>query len=334
MLKCGSFIKAVFAALLLLQANFVVASSDKNNFKRPEFVPFPASNPYTVEKAALGKMLFFDPRLSRNKNMTCATCHNPSFGWEDATSLSTGAQNSQLPRHSPTIINAAWGKSFFWDGRAKTLEEQALGPIESNIEMNLPIDEAIARLSEITYYQEWFAKVFEGEGITKNTITKALATFERTIVSGQAPFDKWVNGDESAISEQAKQGFALFTGKAQCVSCHSGWNFTDQEFHDIGLPGEDLGQGALTNIPSQNHAFKTPSLRNIAQRAPYMHDGRFNTLRQAIVSYIGGGQVKRDSLSANMSPIVLNTTEIQQLEAFLLSLTGEDKEISLPLLPF
>lgn len=335
----GCWVKKYYELILLYSlAVFPIfalaADADKAAFLRPDTVPFPESNPYSVEKAALGKMLFFDPRLSKNKNMTCATCHNPSFGWEDATNLSTGAQNTQLPRHSPTIINMAWGDKFFWDGRANSLEEQALGPIESDIEMNLPIEEAISRLSQIPYYQEWFGKVFGDQGITKHTITQAIATFERTIVSGEAPFDRWVNGDEDALSESAQRGFALFTGKAGCANCHSGWNFTDNQFHDIGLPGSDLGLGERTQNPQDSFSFKTPSLRNIAQRAPYMHDGRFNTLQEAIVSYITGASNPRPSLSQKMMPIALSASDVSDLEAFMMSLTGEDKEITLPLLPF
>ncbi|REL29837.1 tryptophan tryptophylquinone biosynthesis enzyme MauG [Thalassotalea euphylliae] len=305
----------------------------KEQFKRPDTIPFPADNPYSVQKAALGKMLFFDPRLSNNRNMTCATCHNPSFGWEDATARSVGDQNTQLDRHSPSIINAAWGDRYFWDGRAASLEEQAKGPIESAVEMNLPLPEAVARLSQVPQYRTWFGRVFGSEGITADTIAKAIATFERTIVSGEAPFDRWVNGDESAISPAAKRGFDLFVGKAKCVDCHSGWNFTDMQFHDIGLPGNDLGRGQLTGNAQENFAFKTPSLRNIGQRAPYMHDGRFENLTGVIGHYIPGG-VKRPTLSTKMVPIALSAQDINDLEAFMLTLTGEDTAVSLPTLPY
>ena len=309
------------------------ASSLKSNYQRPASIPFPADNPYTVEKAALGKMLFFDPRLSKNRNMTCATCHNPSFGWEDATKTSVGAQNSALDRHSPTILNQAWGKSFFWDGRAATLEEQAKGPIESNVEMNLPIGEAVTRLKQVESYQKWFRRVFGDSGINADNITKAIATFERTVVSGQAPFDLWVKGDESAISASAKRGFDLFNGKAQCSTCHSGWNFTDHKFHDIGLSSPDKGLAARTGNSRDDFAFKTPSLRNIKQRAPYMHDGSMETLTQVIVHYVGGG-IQRKSLSPLINPVPLNSHEIRDLEAFLLTLTGKDTAVSLPTLPY
>lgn len=319
--------------LTLALSSQLQASSLKQHYQRPDSIPFPVSNPYSAEKAALGKMLFFEPRLSKNRNMTCATCHNPSFGWEDATTTSIGAQNSKLDRHSPTIINAAWGKSYFWDGRANTLEDQAAGPIESNVEMNLPIEQAVKRLSDVPSYQDWFTRVFGSSGVTADNIKKAIATFERTVVSGQAPFDSWVEGDENAISESAKRGFELFNGKAECSSCHTGWNFTDHKFHDIGLVTQDKGLGARTGRTSEEFTFKTPSLRNISQRAPYMHNGEMNNLRSVIVHYISGG-LPRPSRSELMRPIRLTTQEIEDLEAFLLTLTGQDASVSLPILPY
>ncbi|MGB0835059.1 MAG: cytochrome-c peroxidase [Psychrobium sp.] len=302
-------------------------------YKRPADIPFPSNNLYSSEKAALGKMLFFDPRLSRNFNMTCATCHNPSFGWEDATAGSTGAQNTVLPRHSPTVINAAWGDKFFWDGRSATLEDQALGPIESPIEMNTPIETVVERLSQVPQYRTWFQRVFGGEGITSLTIRKAIATYERTIVSGIAPFDRWIEGDEKAISASAKRGFELFNGKALCVTCHTGWNFTDNRFHDIALSGDDKGRGALTNNPLENFAFKTPGLRNIGQRAPYMHDGRFKTLEEVIEHY-ASDLPRRESRSPLLINISLTSQEVQDLKAFMLTLTGQDTPVTLPLLPY
>jgi len=325
----------IFAPLIILILFIpqVLANPLKANYSRPSDIPFPSDNPYSVEKAALGKMLFFDPRLSKNKNMTCATCHNPSFGWEDATSTSIGAQNTHLDRHTPTIINVAWGDSFFWDGRAKTLEEQSLGPIQSNVEMNLSLPELIDRLSEVKSYQQWFTQVFGPSGITAQNIGKAIATFERTIVSGQAPFDLWIEGDEDAISSSAKRGFDLFNNKAKCSTCHTGWNFTDLQFHDVGLSGSDKGLGAITMKVENEFSFKTPSLRNISQRAPYMHDGRFKDLQGVIAHYIVGG-VKRESLSPLMVPVLLNAQEMSDLADFLQTLTGEDASVNLPILPY
>lgn len=302
-------------------------------YKRPTEIPFPSNNLYSAEKAALGKMLFFDPRLSQNFNMTCATCHNPSFGWEDATTLSVGAQNTALDRHSPTVINAAWGTQFFWDGRAPTLEEQAQGPIESTVEMNTPMAVVVERLSAVPQYQTWFQRAFNGEGVTSENIKKAIATFERTIVSGIAPFDRWIEGDQKAISHQAKRGFELFNGKALCMTCHTGWNFTDNRFHDIALSGTDKGLGARTNNALENFAFKTPGLRNIGQRAPYMHDGRFKTLEEVIEHY-ASDLVMRESRSPLLVNIQLTSQEVADIKAFLLTLTGDDKPVTLPILPY
>ena len=305
----------------------------KNLYKRPTSIPFPSDNLYSTEKAALGKMLFFDPRLSQNFNMTCATCHNPSFGWEDATKTSIGSQNTALPRHSPTIINMAWGDTFFWDGRAKTLEEQAGGPIESEVELNMPFAKVVSRLSKVPQYQNWFKHAFGPSGISAENIRKAIATYERTIVSGLAPFDLWIEGDESAISASAKRGFTLFNGKAACADCHQGWNFTDNQFHDIGLYGEDKGLGTLTKNPKDNFAFKTPGLRNIGQRAPYMHDGRFESLITVVTHYVGG-VINRDSLSTKLKTISLTVEEIKDLENFMMTLTGQDTPVTLPILPY
>ena len=322
----------IIITLSCLTNNNSWATSVTDAYKRPNSIPFPTDNPYSAEKAALGKMLFFDPRLSKNRNMTCATCHNPSFGWEDATSTSVGAKNTHLSRHTPTILNVAWGQSFFWDGRAKTLEEQAKGPIESDVEMNLPIAEAVNRLKKVKSYQAWFSKIFGSQGITGENITKAIATFERTVVSGQAPFDLWIEGDSSAISPQAIRGFELFNGKARCSTCHLGWNFTDNQFHDIGLNTPDQGLMKLTNKNKDAFAFKTPSLRNISQRAPYMHNGSLRTLTEVINHYLSGG-IRRTSLSPLMTPLPLTPQEVEDLTAFLHTLTGKDASVSLPILP-
>ena len=304
----------------------------KQQYQRPATIPFPADNPYTAQKAVLGKMLFFDQRLSRNFNMNCATCHTPSLGWEDGVKGAFGGQGTTLGRHSPTILNMAWGKHFFWDGRAPSLEEQLRGPIESSNEMNVPLGTVVDRLSKVPGYRTEFAKVFS-DGITETNILKSIATYERTLVSGTAPFDRWVEGDDQAISPDAKEGFRLFNTKAACAACHSGWNFTDHEFHDVGLPGDDIGREAISGNAGDRHAFKTPGLRNISQRAPYMHDGSLDNLEQVIAHYISGG-IRRPSLSSKMEPVVLNDREQQQLLAFLRSLIGDDVPVSLPILPY
>lgn len=313
-------------------ANSEIANQDLAQFARPKTIPFPTDNPYSLEKAALGKMLFFDQRLSKGQNMSCASCHNPSYGWEVPFAKAIGGQNKSLPRHANTVLNLAWGKSFFWDGRADSLEVQAKGPIENPMEMNSSMPMVVERLNKIEGYRNWFSKAFPKDGLTENTILKAIATYERTLVSTEAPFDRWVSGDEKAISDKAKKGFQVFTGKGNCVSCHTGWNFTDEEFHDVGLFDKDEGRARITGNESMKHAFKTPGLRNITQRAPYMHDGSLANLEHVIAHYIGGGN-RRDSLSAKMKPLNLNGEDINNLIAFLKTLTGKDSVVALPVLP-
>ena len=314
-------------------ANDPALDALKQAFQRPTSIPYPQENPYSAEKAQLGKMLFFDQRLSKNFNMNCATCHNPSLGWEDGVKGAFGGQGETLSRHSPTILNMAWGKEFFWDGRAGSLEEQIRGPVESPNEMNVSLDTVVERLSQVPGYRTWFDKVFPGKGIHTDGILKAIATYERTIVSGTAPFDLWVSGDDAAISDSAKRGFKLFTGEAGCGACHTGWNFTDNKFHDVGLPTEDEGRQALTNQAKDRHAFKTPGLRNIRQRAPYMHDGSLQNLEEVVWHYVSGG-IPRASLSSEMRALTLNQQQVKDLVAFMDSLTGADQPVSLPILPY
>jgi len=310
-----------------------VSEEDKEQFKRPAEIPFPATNPYSPEKVALGKSLFFDPRLSANNNINCASCHNPSFGWEDGQPFATGTEAKPGKRNAPTVLNRAWGGEMFWDGRAEDLERQALGPIQDPLEMNMSLDDLVVKLSEIEGYKKQFAQVFPKDGLTKMNIAKAIATYERTIVSGVSSFDRWIKGDESAISTSAKNGFELFIGKANCADCHSGWNFSDENFHDIGVDTTDLGRQSVTNDTSNQHGFKTPGLRNINQRAPYMHNGSMDTLEEVVNHYVSGGE-KRTSLSPMMKPLELTQQEISDLIAFMNTLTGEDRPVTLPILPY
>ena len=311
------------------------ASGDqlREQYRRPRFIPFPKDNPYTAEKAALGKKLYFDTRLSAANLLSCAGCHNPGYGWGDGQPTGVGHLMKRLGRRSPTIINAAYAQVLMWDGRAGSLEEQALGPIQAEVEMNLPLPELMARLKAIPEYRKLFDAAFPGQGITGATVAKAIATYERTIVSGRAPFDAWIEGDESAISEEAKRGFALFNGKAQCATCHSGWHFTDDSFHDIGLPSEDVGRGKfLVGIPKAQHAFKTPGLREITQRAPYMHDGSLETLEDVVSHYAHGG-VARESRSDFIQPLALTMQEKTDLVAFMKTLTSDADPTTIPILP-
>jgi cytochrome c peroxidase len=305
----------------------------KQKYVRPSASVFPADNGFTAEREHLGKSLFFDPRLSGSKFISCATCHNPGLGWGDGLPKGIGDGMKTLGRHTPTILNVAYGDLMFWDGRADSLETQALGPIQSAAEMNLPLDQAVQRIAAIPGYKTLFSKAYPGEPICDKTIAKAIATFERTVVSSDAPFDRWIAGDNQAISVQAKQGFDLFNGKAGCAQCHSGWNFTDGGFHDIGLPDPDLGRGALLKLDAMQHAFKTPTLRNATLRAPYMHNGSESSLESVIDFYDSGSQTQRSSVSPEIRPLHLSTAEKNQLIAFIETLTSPDKTVSISALP-
>jgi len=302
-------------------------------YRRPKVIPFPKSNPYTLEKAQLGKILYFDTRLSAANVLSCASCHSPAYGWGDGQPRGVGHGMRVLGRRSPTIINAAFGLIFMWDGRAATLEQQALGPIQADVEMNLPLEDLLARLKAIPEYGPLFKAAFAEQEITAPQIANAIATYERTVVSARAPFDAWIEGDEKAISDTAKRGFVTFNTKGNCANCHSGWNFTDDSFHDIGLPSEDVGRGKfLTSVVKMQYAFKTPGLREIARRGPYMHDGTVSTL-DAVVEHYDKGGIDRPSRSELMKPLRLTTQEKSDLVAFLNTLTSTLVPTAVPVLP-
>ncbi|MBV8836493.1 MAG: c-type cytochrome [Alphaproteobacteria bacterium] len=305
----------------------------KAQYRRPDSIPFPKDNPYTTEKAALGKKLYFDTRLSAANLLSCASCHSPAYGWGDGQPRGVGHGMKQLGRRSPSIVNAAFGEVFMWDGRFASLEQQALGPIQADAEMNLPVDQLLGRLKGIPAYAPLFEAAFPSEGITPANIAKAIATYERTVVSGRAPFDAWIEGDESAIDESAKRGFALFNGKAACMNCHSGWTFTDDSFHDIGMPDKDIGRGKqIPNIIKMQQAFKTPGLREITRRGPYMHDGSVATL-EAVMEHYDRGGIDRPSRSALMKPLGLTAQEKADLVAFMQTLTSDMDPTTVPVLP-
>src|SRR6266571_6174990 len=294
----------------------------KADYRRPATIPFPKDNPYSVEKASLGKKLFFDTRLSAANILSCSSCHSPAYGWGDGQPTGVGHGMKKLGRRSPTIVNAAFGQIFMWDGRASSLEEQALGPIRADVEMNLPIDQLIEKLKSISGYIPPFRAAFPKEGLAPESIAKAIATYERTVVSGRAPFDVWIEGDEKAISEQAKRGFTLFNTKAGCSNCHSGWNFTDDSFHDTGLPDGDIGRGKFfPSVVKMGHAFKTPGLREITRRGPYMHDGSVPSL-EAVMDHYNNGGINRLSRSDQIKPLGLSKQEMGELVVFMKTMTS------------
>ena len=305
----------------------------KAAYRRPQTIPFPKDNPYTPQKATLGKKLYFDTRLSLTSAQSCASCHSPSFGWGDGLPVGVGHGMNKLGRRSPSVVNAAWTEIFMWDGRLATLEEQALGPIQAAGEMNMPLDKLMERLTTIPEYKPLFAAAFPGEGMSAKTLAKAIATYERTIVSERAPFDAWIDGDEKAIPASAKRGFEVFNGKALCSSCHEGWTFTNDSFHDIGLPTRDIGRGEwLPNVIKMKHAFKTPGLRETSRRGPYMHNGSMPTLEAVIEHYDQGG-VERPSRSDLMKKLHLTKDEKADLVAFLMTLTSDLSPTVVPPLP-
>lgn len=220
-----------------------------------------------------------------------------------------------------------------WDGRFRSLEHQALGPIQADVEMNQDIDELLIELNDIPGYVSMFDKAYPEEGITQDTIAKAIAAFERTITSNNAPFDRYINGDKDAISQSAKRGFELFKDKANCAACHQGHNFVDDGFHNIGLPDtDDPGRYNIVKVNILKGAFKTPTLRNVELTAPYMHNGVYNTLEEVVEHYNKGGAVA-DNLDPNMKPLHLNDQEKRDLVAFMKTLTGEPMNITIPVLP-
>lgn len=303
----------------------------------PDQPPEPADNPSTPAKIELGKTLFFDPRLSRDGNMSCATCHNPSLGWADGLPVAIGFRSSELPRASPTVINTGFNSLQMWDGREKSLESQAMGPMESSHEMNMDMGRLFAFLRETDGYRAMFADAFPGEEIGPETLSKAIAAFERTVVSNDSPFDRWVRGDEAALSEQEVRGFRIFNEKGNCAVCHSGPNFTDNGFHNLGLASygdenPDMGRYAIKPIGLMKGAFKTPTIRDITRTAPYFHDGSARTLEDVVNHYDQGGVVKTN-LAPNMKALGLSDAEKADLIAFMRALTSPFMEVSVPELP-
>jgi cytochrome c peroxidase len=307
----------------------------KAQFHRPtEDPPEPKDNPTTAAKVRLGWTLFQDRRMSGDQSLACVDCHQPERDWQDGRARAQGMGGQSLRRRTPTLFDTAWGETYFWDGRADSLETQAVLPIQASDEMNLKMIDVVARLQEVGFYQGLFADAFPEEPIvSERNVARALAAFERTIVSGTTSFDRWVEGKEDAITPAAKRGFALFTGAANCAACHSSWRLTDDAFHDTGLPGtDDPGRGPIIGVKELNNSFKTPSLRNVARRGPYMHGGSLPTLR-AVVDHYADGIVERPTLSEDLKRISLTDSERTDLVAFLETLT-DDKEPTVRWSPF
>lgn len=277
------------------------------DFARPAFAPFPENNPHSPERAELGRTLFFDTGLSHDGTMSCASCHDPVKGYEDGRTTARGADGQTLKTHTPTLWNVAWGRSFRWDGSVRSLDEQSLNPIRDHAEMRQNLDQLAARLAADPTYAAAFRTAFPGERrITPRLIGQALGTFQRTLVSPETSFDRFVIGDATALTPEAARGFGLFTGKANCAACHTGWNFTDGKRHDIGLRS------------APGRSVKTPTLREIGHRAPYMHDGSLTTL-EAVVDHYADLDPKA---GGGIRPVALSPAERREIVAFLQSITS------------
>jgi len=294
-------------------------------------VPYPADNPYPPAKSALGKMLYFDPRLSSDGSESCASCHNPALGWSNAQPFGIGVKGQKGGRNSPTVINSAYNPQQFWDGRAASLEEQAKGPIANPIEMGNTLEKAVQTLKGIPGYVNAFDAVFPDQGITPDTVAMAIATYEREIVSNPAPFDAFIHGDQTAMSDSAQRGWDLFRGKAQCISCHNGPTFSDGRYHDIGIDDGDVGRFAVTKKEHDRFKFKTPGLRDVALTWPYMHNGQDADLMTVMKYYNKGGD--RKGKGNELKALGLNDQELQDLVAFMHALTGAPILVTLPQLP-
>ena len=283
-----------------------------------------------TDKAELGKLLFFDPILSKDSTISCASCHKQNYAFADTSAVSLGVGNTQGVRNTPSAMNVALQSVFFWDGRAKTLEEQALAPIENPIEMNLHLDVALARLRQNEKYKNYFQKIFSSEP-TRENLAMAVAAFERTLETSDSPFDVWKFYDDSnAVNDAVKRGFTIFNTKGKCIKCHFGSNLTLKEFRNIGLfNGKDLndsGRGVISGKAEDVGKFKVAALRNVAVTGPYMHNGMFKTLKEVIDFYnepekVVPNAINRDSILAK--PLGLTQQEKNDLEAFLNSLTDK-----------
>jgi cytochrome c peroxidase len=275
--------------------------------------------PDVTPQEAIGWKLFFDPILSRPKNISCASCHLPEKGFEGGEAFGKGAHGDVLPRNTPTVVNLKDATSFFWDGRAESLEQQAEGPITNPIEMDLPLEEVVARVRQEPHYQSAFAALGVDE-ITVDDITAAIAAFERRLVTGEAAYDHWLAGNRDALTPAQEGGRMIFFTTGQCALCHMGPNFTDGDFHNVGTGSEkDPGRYLVTKNEEDKGAFKPPSLRNWKGREPFMHDGRFATMREVIEHY---NEPESKLGESELDPLDLSEEEINDLLSFMEALNG------------
>ena len=291
--------------------------------------PIPEDNPVTAAKVKLGKKLFGEKLLSRDRSLACKGCHQPKRAFTDGHAKAVGVYGRQGPRSVPTLVNRAYGRAFFWDGRTSTLEEQVVKPIESESEMDMTVGEAVDRLKRKSRYRKMFQQAFHREPNGED-LAGALASYVRTIYSGDSPFDRYIYGKRGALTDQQRRGLRIFRGKGNCTACHIGPTFSDEKFHNTGVAWregklQDEGRFAITGEPELKGAFKTPTLREVARTAPYMHDGSLATLKDVIDFYDDGGR-KNPHLDREIRPLRFTEEEKTELQAFLKSLTGTVKE--------
>lgn len=290
-------------------------------------------NPTTPAKVVLGKLLFFEKRLSLDKTVSCATCHDPRKGWTDQRPTTIGVRQQLGRRNSPTILNAAFHETQFWDGRAPSMEEQAKDPISNPKEMALTHEQATARIAAVKGYERYFNAAFGDSKVTIERIVQALGSFQRTIITGDSPYDRYLTGDREAMKPEAVRGLGVFRGKASCSACHSGPDLTDGRFHNVGAGMQrrvqDLGRYEVTKQDKDKGAFKTPMLRNLSDSFPYMHDGSLATLEQVIEFFDKGGH-SNPWLSQDIRPLGLSAEERRDLLSFLIALNGDKVLIAEP----
>lgn len=290
-------------------------------------VQWPKDNPYSAEKVELGKLLYFDKRLSGDNTVSCASCHSPRFAYTDGGAVSTGIKGQRGGVSAPTVINRAYSLAQFWDGRAGTLEEQAKGPIQNPIEMGETHENVVKKLNGIQGYRKMFGKVFGSEEITIDNVAKAIATFERTVLSGNSAFDKYSAGNKKAMTAAQVRGMDVYFNKAKCDQCHEGINFTSNGYHNLGVGSTkstpDVGRYAVTKQDKDWGAFKTPTLRDVARTAPYMHDGSLKTLEEVVDYYDKGGQPNRN-LDEKIVKLNLTAEQKKDLVEFMKALNGEN----------
>lgn len=293
------------------------------------YMPVPTGNPLTPEKVGLGRRLFFDPILSRDFSVACATCHDPRRAFSDGQPRAAGIGGRINGRHAPALLNRGYGRAFFWDGRAASLEDQVLRPIEHPDELGHSMSELMLRLRGHPEYVRLFRAVFDRDPHAED-LARALASYVRTILSGDAPIDRYFAGERQALSAEQLEGLEVFRGKGRCTVCHGGPTFTDERFHNTGVAWQDgrlvdPGRAAITRDDRDRGAFKTPTLREVVRTAPYMHNGSITTLEEVVEWYSGGGR-PNPTLDPDIRPIPFTPAEKRALVAFLGALSGTISE--------